>query len=64
MKEKVFYVVNDTETETGRERRFLNLWNFERSTRTCSSRSSECICKMDEQGFLFVHRKRNRNLFV
>ena len=24
-----------------RERRFLNLWNFERSTQTCSSRRSE-----------------------
>ena len=49
MKEKVFYVVNETETqletETRRERRFLNLRNFERATRTCSSRSSECICK-------------------
>ena len=66
MKEKVFYVVNETETETRRERHFLNLWNFERSTRTCSSRSSACICKsrIDEQGFLFVPRKRSRNLFV
>ena len=68
MKEKVFYVVNDRDRnrETKRERRFLNLWNFERSTRTCSSRSSECICKsrIDERRFLFVPRKRSRNLFV
>ena len=67
MKEKVFYVVNETETERRRGRDvFLNLCRFERSTRTCSSRSSESICKsrIDERGFLFVPRERSRNLFV
>ena len=67
MKEKVFYVVNKTETERQGGRDVFYIFEiFERSTRTCSSRSSECICKsrIDGRGFLFVPRKRSSNLFV
>ena len=45
---------------------FSKSLNFQRSTRACSSRIPECICKsrIDERGFLYVPRKRSRNLFA